>query len=113
VSFALQDALPASCEIIGMDFCQPMLDLAEKKKILRKAGDNLTFRQGDCLALPFEDASADAITIAFGVRNLVGPPERDFASCNESLRKADRCLSSSFLCRKAGLGLFCGSISNG
>lgn len=72
VAFALSGRLPATTSITGMDFCQPMLDEAETKK--RHAGPgrfpNVTFRQGDALALPLADASIDAVTIAFGLRNL-------------------------------------------
>ena len=55
-----------------MDFCQPMLDQAEVKKRAAGAGRfaNVTFRPGDGLALPLPDASFDAITISFGLRNL-------------------------------------------
>jgi demethylmenaquinone methyltransferase/2-methoxy-6-polyprenyl-1,4-benzoquinol methylase len=49
-----------------------MLDEAEVKK--SAAGPqrfrNVTFRQGDGLALPLPDASFDAVTISFGLRNL-------------------------------------------
>ena len=72
VAFALGRALDPATAIIGMDFCQPMLDQAEAKK--RGAGTgsfaNVTFRPGDGLALPLPDASQDAVTIAFGLRNL-------------------------------------------
>lgn len=71
VTFALRRGLPADTQIIGLDFCQPMLDEAEQKKTrqLQLYGD-LRFAQGDCLALPLADASQDALTIAFGLRNL-------------------------------------------
>jgi demethylmenaquinone methyltransferase/2-methoxy-6-polyprenyl-1,4-benzoquinol methylase len=72
VAFAISRSLPRPVRILGMDFCQPMLDEAEAKK--RAAGveryANVTFRQGDGLALPLPDASFDAVTIAFGLRNL-------------------------------------------
>ena len=72
VAFALSRGLPASVQITGMDFCQPMLDEAEQKKLaagpVRYA--NVTFRQGDGLALPLPDQCVDAVTIAFGLRNL-------------------------------------------
>jgi len=72
VAFALARALPPSAAITGMDFCQPMLDEADAKK--GAAGPNrfanVIFRQGDGLALPLPDASVDAVTIAFGLRNL-------------------------------------------
>lgn len=72
VAFALSRGLDAATTIIGMDFCQPMLDEAEAKK--QAAGSsrfsNITFRQGDGLALPLPDESCDAVTISFGLRNL-------------------------------------------
>jgi demethylmenaquinone methyltransferase/2-methoxy-6-polyprenyl-1,4-benzoquinol methylase len=52
-----------------MDFCQPMLDEAELKKQSRHYG-NVSFQQGDGLALPLGDATFDAITISFGLRNM-------------------------------------------
>ncbi|HZP59289.1 MAG TPA: bifunctional demethylmenaquinone methyltransferase/2-methoxy-6-polyprenyl-1,4-benzoquinol methylase UbiE [Opitutaceae bacterium] len=68
VAFALSRALPAGTRVTGMDFCQPMLDEAERKKTPRDTA--VVFRQGDALALPLPDASIDAITIAFGLSNL-------------------------------------------
>lgn len=71
VAFALARGLPAPTAISGMDFCQPMLDQAEAKK--REAAnryDRVSFRQADALALPVGNATFDAVTIAFGLRNL-------------------------------------------
>ena len=75
VAFALSRKLPASTAIIGMDFCQPMLDEAEIKKAT-SAGTyaNVAFRQGDGLALPLGDAQFDALTVAFGLRNMADRP---------------------------------------
>ncbi len=72
VAFALSRGLPTEVSINGMDFCQPMLDEAELKKTAAGPGRyaNVTFRQGDGLALPLADGSVDAITISFGLRNL-------------------------------------------
>ncbi len=70
VAFALGDKLPATTAITGMDFCQPMLDEAEIKKRQSGRHDNVVFRQGDGLALPLADASFDAVTISFGLRNM-------------------------------------------
>ncbi len=70
VAFALQKALPAGTRITGMDFCQPMLDQAEEKKKKSPSPDSIQFALGDCMDLPVETNSVDAVTIAFGVRNF-------------------------------------------
>jgi demethylmenaquinone methyltransferase/2-methoxy-6-polyprenyl-1,4-benzoquinol methylase len=53
--------------IVGLDVTPEMLALARHAH-----GDlmQVSFVQGDALALPFEPASFDAATIAFGLRNL-------------------------------------------
>lgn len=71
VAFALGKAMP-TVEILGLDFCAPMLVEAERKKAA--AGDGayprVTFSQGDGLSLPIADQHFDAVTIAFGLRNM-------------------------------------------
>src|SRR5687767_1658429 len=52
VAFALADGLPPDTRVTGMDFCQPMLDEAVKKRSLNPRWSDLQFRQGDGLALP-------------------------------------------------------------
>ena len=76
VAFALSRALDRQSVIVGMDFCQPMLDRAEVKKLAARPGQfsNVTFRPGDGLALPLPDACQDAVTISFGLRNLEDRP---------------------------------------
>jgi len=70
VAFALSKGLPPSTAITGMDFCQPMLDEAMIKQQSSGHFPNITFIQGDGLALPLADASYDAVTISFGLRNM-------------------------------------------
>jgi len=72
VAFALARALGKEAKITGMDFCQPMLDEAVVKRSRAGPGrfDNVSFAQGDGLALPLPDASLDAVTISFGLRNM-------------------------------------------
>ena len=70
VAFALADSLPTTVRIMGMDFCQPMLDEAVKKQTLSPRWAALEYRQGDGMALPLPDASVDAVTISFGLRNM-------------------------------------------
>jgi demethylmenaquinone methyltransferase/2-methoxy-6-polyprenyl-1,4-benzoquinol methylase len=60
--------------VTGVDFSPRMLELAERKAArCGPAGCFIEYAQADILALPFPDASLDACTIAFGVRNLEDP----------------------------------------
>ena len=53
----------------GVDFTFEMLPIAR-----HKSGDaNVTWINGDALALPLSDASADVVSIAFGIRNVSDP----------------------------------------
>ena len=58
----------ARAKIIGTDFCRPMLAVAAEKN--QKNQTSIPYIEGDALALPFADESFDAVTIAFGLRNL-------------------------------------------
>ena len=60
---AIADAR-AGGRVTGLDFSERMLERAR-----RKAPD-LEWISGDVLALPFDDASFDAVTVGFGVRNV-------------------------------------------
>ena len=57
----------AAGRVVGLDFSPQMLEVA------RREHPRLKFLEGDALNLPFEDASFDASTIAFGLRNLADP----------------------------------------
>ena len=71
VLFALRNGLGNEVNLTGLDFCEPMLEQARRKRSVRGLGETANqFLHGDCLALPFEDESFDLITIAFGLRNL-------------------------------------------
>jgi len=66
LSFTLFESGRAS--IVGIDFCRPMLEIASSKASTR--GSEVPFIEGDALSLPFLDCSFEAVTIAFGLRNL-------------------------------------------
>jgi demethylmenaquinone methyltransferase/2-methoxy-6-polyprenyl-1,4-benzoquinol methylase len=70
VAFALAEGLGPGVRLTGMDFCQPMLDEAVKKRELSARSAAIEFRQGDGLALPLDDRTYDAVTISFGLRNM-------------------------------------------
>lgn len=65
--------------VIGVDFSQPMLDVAQRRKL-----PNITYQQADVLQLPFPDATFDGASMAFSMRNVV-----DIGAC---LREVARVL---------------------
>jgi demethylmenaquinone methyltransferase/2-methoxy-6-polyprenyl-1,4-benzoquinol methylase len=60
---AIADAA-AGGRVTGLDFSERMLERARRK------APELEWVSGDMLALPFADASFDAATVGFGVRNV-------------------------------------------
>jgi demethylmenaquinone methyltransferase/2-methoxy-6-polyprenyl-1,4-benzoquinol methylase len=56
-------------KVVGADFCHPMLVAAQAK--IRRAGFKSPLFEADALNMPLADDNFDAITIAFGFRNLV------------------------------------------
>jgi demethylmenaquinone methyltransferase / 2-methoxy-6-polyprenyl-1,4-benzoquinol methylase len=57
------------CDVVASDFCHPMLTRAKHKFV----GQPVRNVEADALRLPFPDRSFDALTIAFGLRNLEDP----------------------------------------
>jgi demethylmenaquinone methyltransferase / 2-methoxy-6-polyprenyl-1,4-benzoquinol methylase len=57
-------AARAGGKVTGLDFSEPMLERARGK------APELEWVRGDLLALPFGNASFDAATVGFGVRNV-------------------------------------------
>lgn len=68
----------------GVDFSAEMVALAARRY------PNVTFREGDAEALPFADASFDAVTINFGVLHLA-QPDRALAEARRVLAPGGRC----------------------
>jgi demethylmenaquinone methyltransferase / 2-methoxy-6-polyprenyl-1,4-benzoquinol methylase len=56
-------------DIRGLDYSQPMLDIAARKAASLK-DKKLSFTRGDASKLPFPDRSFDCIGISFAFRNL-------------------------------------------
>lgn len=56
--------------LVGTDISEGMMQVARHKA--REAGldDRILFQREDCEALTFSDASFDAVTVAFGIRNF-------------------------------------------
>ena len=58
--------------VVGLDFSAPMLELAERKATAAAAA--VEWVEGNALELPFGDATFDAATVGFGVRNVADVP---------------------------------------
>jgi demethylmenaquinone methyltransferase/2-methoxy-6-polyprenyl-1,4-benzoquinol methylase len=54
----------AGGDVTGLDFSEPMLDRARRKSAA------VSWVTGDVLALPFDEASFDVVTVGFGIRNV-------------------------------------------
>jgi demethylmenaquinone methyltransferase / 2-methoxy-6-polyprenyl-1,4-benzoquinol methylase len=73
----------AGGRVAGLDFSERMLERARRK------APELEWVSGDVLALPFADASFDAVTVGFGVRN-VDDLERGLRELRRVLRAGGR-----------------------
>jgi len=88
VAFALaEQGRPA--EVVATDFVPEMLAVAEKKAEAKPPAVPVSFSVADAQDLPFEDASFDVVTVAFGVRNLP-ERERNFAEVLRVLKPGGR-----------------------
>jgi len=56
-------------EVIGVDISEGMLEIG-RKKLVAKGITNVRLESGDSEDLQYEDASFDAVVVAFGVRNF-------------------------------------------
>lgn len=71
--------------MVGVDISTRMIERARA----RHGRTGLSFVVGDALALPVEDAAFDAVTIAFGMRNLADY-RRGFAEMRRAVRPGGR-----------------------
>jgi len=71
-----------AARVLGVDFAGAMLTLGLEK--VRAAGDagHIALVRGDAMHLPVATASADAVTISFGIRNVQQPE----IACREMAR---------------------------
>lgn len=81
---ALRMALPASTRIVATDLNEPMLELA-KGKLTGAA--NVSFRQADAMALPFDDGAFDLVVIQFGAMFFPDKPAA-FREARRVLKRA-------------------------
>jgi demethylmenaquinone methyltransferase/2-methoxy-6-polyprenyl-1,4-benzoquinol methylase len=72
LALALRDA--GAGDVVGLDFSASMLDEAIRKEAATAGERRITWVEGDAMSLPFPDRSFDAVTVAFGLRNMPSYP---------------------------------------
>jgi demethylmenaquinone methyltransferase/2-methoxy-6-polyprenyl-1,4-benzoquinol methylase len=71
LAFLAESGAARGSRVVGLDFTLAMLLVARER---RGAGNRpAAFAQGDAMRLPFHDASFDAVTIGYGLRNVADP----------------------------------------
>ncbi|MEZ5289237.1 MAG: bifunctional demethylmenaquinone methyltransferase/2-methoxy-6-polyprenyl-1,4-benzoquinol methylase UbiE [Vicinamibacterales bacterium] len=82
VAMAGARARAGAARVVGVDFVGAMLAHGLGKVRDAGLGARVALVRGDAMGLPIADASVDAVTIAFGIRNV----QRPEAACEELLR---------------------------
>ena len=75
-------AVRNSSRVVGVDFSGAMLGLGLQKVKAAGEASRIALVRGDAMRLPVADRSADAVTIAFGIRNV----QRPDVACAEMAR---------------------------
>ncbi|KAF3783292.1 2-phytyl-1-4-beta-naphthoquinone methyltransferase [Nymphaea thermarum] len=73
LAFLLSEKVGPHGKVTAVDFSKDQLSIASTKQQLfwKACYQNIEWIEGDALDLPFEDATFDAVTMGFGLRNLV------------------------------------------
>jgi demethylmenaquinone methyltransferase / 2-methoxy-6-polyprenyl-1,4-benzoquinol methylase len=87
LAFEFQRAVGPEGEVIGTDFCGPMLRIARAKA--ERDGLPTRFEEADALRLPYGNGTFDIASIAFGIRN-VDDPGRGIAEMARVVRPGGR-----------------------
>lgn len=70
LTFLLANQLQGEGEVIGLDFAQSMLEVANQRKSKSSLSNLVSFIQGNALALPFQENQFNITSIGFAMRNV-------------------------------------------
>jgi demethylmenaquinone methyltransferase / 2-methoxy-6-polyprenyl-1,4-benzoquinol methylase len=70
LAIAAMRARPAAARVVGVDFAAAMLRVGRDKLVRQRLDDRVTLVRGDATRIPAAARAVDAITIAFGIRNV-------------------------------------------
>jgi demethylmenaquinone methyltransferase/2-methoxy-6-polyprenyl-1,4-benzoquinol methylase len=79
---AVQAIRSGATRVVGIDFAGEMLRIGQRKLAKRHLERRVTLVRADAMQIPIADCAADAITIAFGIRNVQDPE----VACREMVR---------------------------
>jgi demethylmenaquinone methyltransferase/2-methoxy-6-polyprenyl-1,4-benzoquinol methylase len=79
LAIAARTATPGAARVVGVDFAGAMLQVGREKLRRARLSPAIALVRGDATRLPIADGSADALTVAFGIRNVEGT----VAACRE------------------------------
>jgi demethylmenaquinone methyltransferase / 2-methoxy-6-polyprenyl-1,4-benzoquinol methylase len=82
LAIAALDAQPGAARVLGVDFAAAMLNVGTAKLRERHLDRSITLVRGDASRIPVATASVDAVTVAFGIRNV----EHTAVACAEIFR---------------------------
>jgi demethylmenaquinone methyltransferase / 2-methoxy-6-polyprenyl-1,4-benzoquinol methylase len=82
LAIAAIDARPGAARVVGIDFAAAMLDVGTTKLRDRRLDRSITLVRGDATRIPIASGSIDAVTVAFGIRNV----EHTARACAEIFR---------------------------
>jgi demethylmenaquinone methyltransferase / 2-methoxy-6-polyprenyl-1,4-benzoquinol methylase len=82
VAIAARRAAPGARRVVGVDFSSEMLRVGRAKLQHEGLAERITLMRADATRVPVATSSIDAVTIAFGIRNVQDPQ----AACAEMRR---------------------------
>jgi demethylmenaquinone methyltransferase / 2-methoxy-6-polyprenyl-1,4-benzoquinol methylase len=82
LAIALRAGRPGAARAVGVDFSAAMLAVGRDKLRRRGLADRIQVVRADATRVPLPDGSIDAVTVAFGIRNV----DDTAAACREMAR---------------------------
>ena len=82
LAMAARQASGSAASVVGVDFADAMLRVGQRKLARAHLDRQVALVRGDATAIPMADGAVDAVTLAFGIRNV----ERPEAACAEIRR---------------------------
>lgn len=82
LALAAVEADPGAARVMGVDFAGAMLRVGLDKTRARRLAGRVALVRGDAARIPATDRSVDAVTVAFGIRNV----QDTAGACREILR---------------------------